>query len=126
MKRRESNMRKYLIEGSCDGQLFAETIEASSDEQAEQMAVARLCKAWGEFHGPQTTLDDLGDSASVREYEAADYAADAAPDLLAFVEQVGRMQTTVEADGADLGNDEAMNGLIQKARTLAAAARGEI
>lgn len=75
-------MPKYLIEGSCDGGLFGETIEANSQADAEAFAIERLCEAWGEEFGPDTTLDDLGDCAVVTEYSAADYARDAAPDLI--------------------------------------------
>jgi len=79
----------------------------------------------GEEYGPDTTLDDLGDSAVVSEYSADDYARDAAAEMLAFIDQIGRLQTTDEAGPIDLGNDQAMNGLIARARQLASAARGE-
>lgn len=92
-------MKKFLIEGACDGGLFAETVEAESLADAEAFAIERLCEAWGETYGPDTTLDDLGDHASVREYSADDYARDAAQDLLAFIDQISRMKTTSEADG---------------------------
>jgi hypothetical protein len=41
-------MKRYLIEGSCDGNLFTETIDAENQEQAEALAVERLKEAWGE------------------------------------------------------------------------------
>lgn len=71
-------MPKYLIEGSEDGGLFAETIEADNDEDAEKQAIARLCEAWGHTQTDDTTLDDLGDSASVTEYSHDDYVRDEA------------------------------------------------
>ena len=76
-------MPRYLIEGSCDGSQFAEAIDANSQEDAEALAIERLCEAWGEEYGPNTTLDDLGDAASVTEYSPADYAREAAADMLA-------------------------------------------
>ena len=118
-------MRKFLIEGCCDGSLFSETVEAQSLEDAEAFAIERLCEAWGEDYGPHTTLDDLGDAASVTEYAAEDYARDAAAEMLAFVEQISRMTSATEADRQDLDNDLAMDGLIVRARALAAKARGE-
>jgi hypothetical protein len=116
-----NEMPRYLIEGSCDGSLFAESIEAPNREEAEAAAVERLCEAWGESG---ETLDDLGDCAMVSEYSADDYARDAGPELLAFVQQIARMCTTTEAKGVDLGNDDAMDGLITRARKLSAVAEG--
>lgn len=118
-------MKKFLIEGACDGGLFSETIEANSLADAEAFAIERLCEAWGETYGPDTTLDDLGDHASVREFDAEDYMRDAADEMLKFVDQISRMQLTGEAPETDLGNDEAMDDLIRRARALAATARGE-
>ena len=114
-------MPRYLIEGSCDGGLFAEAIDASSMEEAEALAVARLCEAWGE-EGEE--LSDLGDAANVREYEADDYARDAAGEMLAFVSQVARMSNQTEAEGQDMDNDLALDGLINMARKLEAYATG--
>lgn len=74
-------MRKYLIEGSCDGSMFAETVEAQSLGDAEACAIERLCEAWGETYGPDTELGDLGDAACVTEYTPEDYIRDAAPEL---------------------------------------------
>lgn len=76
-------MPKYLIEGSEDGGLFAETIEALTQEDAIDAAIDRLCEAWGYTREDDTTLDDLGDAASVTEYGPDDYARDAAPAMLA-------------------------------------------
>lgn len=90
-------MPKYLIEGSCDGGLFAETIEADNREEAERFAVERLCEAWGE-EGEE--LSDLGDSASVREYDADDYARDAAPELLKASRGVIKWLAKALNDGA--------------------------
>ncbi len=39
-------------------------------------------------------------------------------DMAGLIGTIGRMKTTDEAEGMDLGNDEAMNGLILSARTL--------
>lgn len=50
--------------------------------------------------------------------------ADAAPELLAFIAQIARMISTDEADGFDLDNDAAMDGLIARARNLQAKAEG--
>lgn len=114
-------MRKFLIEGSCDGGLFSETIEAQTHGDAEAFAIERLCEAWGQDFTEDTTLWDLGDAASVSEYSPEDYARDAAPALLAFVSQVARMTTTMEAHGdpeCDDLNDLALNGLILMARKL--------
>jgi len=79
-------MRKFLIEGSCDGAMFAETVEAQTMEDAEAFAIERLCEAWGETYGPDTELSDLGDAACVTEYTADDYARDAAPEMVATLE----------------------------------------
>jgi hypothetical protein len=113
-------MKRYLIEGSCDGGLFAESVDALTLEDAEAFAVERLCEAWGVDFDEDTTLNDLGDAASVREYTRADCAKDAAETLLAFVEQISRMTTQAEADGRDLDNDTAVDGLIARARTILA------
>lgn len=78
-------MPKYLIEGCEDGGLFAETIEAATQEEAEAAAVERLCEAWGNTYGPDVSLDDLGDCAVVTEYSADDYLRDAAPAMLAML-----------------------------------------
>lgn len=44
-----------------------------------------------------------------------------------LVNQIARMQTTGEADGVDLDNDLAMDGIIRRARQInATAAEGEI
>ena len=44
-----------------------------------------------------------------------------------LVNQIARMQTTDEADGVDLDNDLAMDGIIRRARQInATAAEGEI
>lgn len=91
-------MPKYLIEGSCDGGLFGETIEANSQADAEAFAIERLCEAWGEEYGPDTTLDDLGDCAMVTEYTADDYARDAAPAMLALLREVASITTDDEGD----------------------------
>ncbi len=124
-------MPKYLIEGSCDGGLFAETIEAVDDDAAEDQAIDRLCEAWGHTRIRDNTKDfatdlsDLGDSASVRKYDADDYARDAASDMLALLQ-------SVEDDwGENFDGDEPMNGgdccewlcqFIEKARAVRAAA----
>ena len=83
-------MTKFLIQGSCNGEFFSETVEAPDGETAEDLAIERLCEAWGherERDGElPTTLDDLGDAASVSEYTAEDYARDAAPRLLAALQ----------------------------------------
>lgn len=81
-------MPRYLIEGSSDGSLFSETVDANSKEDAEAFAIERLCEAWGETYGPDTTLDDLGDAASVTEYTPEDYARDAAPQLLSSLRKI--------------------------------------
>jgi hypothetical protein len=72
-------MPKFLVEGSCDGDLFTETIVAIDEAEAEVLAAARLREAWGE-DGEE--LDDLGDAASVRPYELEDYAHDEALEML--------------------------------------------
>ena len=117
-------MPRYLIEGSCDGALFAEAIDANSQEDAEAFAIERLCEAWGEEYGPDTTLDDLGDSATVREYSRSDYARDAADEMLSLIEQIARMKNQAEADGQDLGNDLTMDGLIARSRAIVAKMEG--
>jgi len=121
-----TGLRKFLIEGSEDGGLFAETIEAESQEQAEDMAIDRLCEAWGHVRDAETGLWDLGDCARVTEYTAEDYARDAAPDMLAFVEMIGRMTLASEGEG-DMSEDieSLLDSLIERARKLAATARGE-
>lgn len=43
----------------------------------------------------------------------------AAPAMRSLVDQIARMTTTDEADGQDLDNDQAMNGLIRRARAIA-------
>ncbi|MGA1853013.1 hypothetical protein VH570_19455 [Sphingobium sp. HT1-2] len=78
-------MKRFLIEGSCDGALFAETVDAMTKEDAEAFAIERLCEAWGETYGPDTTLDDLGDAATVTEYSAERYARDYAMEMLAVI-----------------------------------------
>lgn len=72
---------RYLIEGSKDGGLFAEAIEAIDEEDAERQAIERLCEAWGYDPADIDDLGDLGDASSVRAYCPEDYMRDAAPDL---------------------------------------------
>ena len=59
--------------------------------------------------GAQRLLDELK--------EPKDYQGHPVQAMAAFVRQVARMKTTDEAD-EDLGNDEAMNGLIRSARAI--------
>lgn len=118
-------MAKFLIEGSCDGALFSEAIKAPSVHIAESMAIDRLCEAWGVERDDDTELEDLGDCASVREYDADDYARDAAGDMLAalrtilpFISQEveGRKHGGNNEDWADLEAAEAsVIGAIRKA-----------
>jgi len=81
-------MPLYLIEGSKDGDMFAETIEADTMEEAEALAVERLKEAWGEDEAEE--LSDLGDAALVTEYGPDDYARDAAPELLVALKEMRR------------------------------------
>lgn len=78
-------LRKYLVEGSADGSLFGETVEARTMEEAESLAIDLLCEAWGDTRTADTTLDDLGDSAMVTEYSADMYARDMASEMLALI-----------------------------------------
>ena len=119
-------MPKYLIEGSCDGSLFAETIEANSQTEVEALAIERLCEAWGETYSPDTTLDDLGDCATLREYTADDYTRDAAPALLAALRDLmGHAKETSAFDDARAGEDPGMLLAVRNAETAIAAATGE-
>lgn len=59
--------------------------------------------------GAQRLLDELKEPRA--------YQGHSVQDMTAFVRQVARMKTTDEAD-EDLGNDEAMNGLIRSARAI--------
>lgn len=79
-------MKRYLIEGCCDGGLFAETVDAESQEQAEALALERLKEVWREPDAE--SLDDLGDCATVREYSPDEYARDAGPELLDILQQL--------------------------------------
>jgi hypothetical protein len=81
-------MPKYLIEGACDGDLFRETIVARSQEEAEALAIARLCEAWGDDPADVESLYDLGDAADVTEYSPDDYARDEAPAMLELLHLV--------------------------------------
>lgn len=116
-------MRKFLIEGSSDGSLFSETVEAQTTEDAEAFAIERLCEAWGETYGPDTTLGDFGDAASVREYDADDYARDAAPELYKALQnaiEALAMATPITQHGAACHSAAMLNG-----RAVLAKARGE-
>lgn len=75
-------MPLFMIEGSKDGGLFAEAIAADNLEQAEALAVYRLCEAWGET-GEE--LSDLGDAANVYEFGPTEYARHAADEMLAVL-----------------------------------------
>ncbi|WP_031293677.1 hypothetical protein [Sphingobium sp. HDIP04] len=119
-------MPRFLIEGSSDGSLFAETIDANSKEDAEAFAIERLCEAWGETYGPDTTLDDLGDAASVTEYSPDDYARDAAPGMLAILREI--MTVTLDQDG-DLilfADDDGTNSWADRIAAIIAAATGSV
>ncbi len=113
-------MKRYLIEGSCDGNLFTETIDAENQEQAEALAVERLKEAWGEPDAE--CLDDLGDCATVREYGPDDYMRDAAPDLLAALESATEWLSLI-TESNDL-NDDDRERLASYAAAIAKA-RGE-
>lgn len=119
-------MPKYLIEGSCDGSMFAESIVADTKEEAEAFAIERLCEAWGEEHEPDTTLDDLGDCANVTEYGPEDYAREAAGDMLESLQALVRQLVETSAyDDALNGNDPGLLADVAKAQIVIAAARGE-
>jgi hypothetical protein len=75
-------MPRYMIEGAKDGELFAEAIDAPDMEAATEKAIWRLCEAWRENTVEIEELSDLGDAASVREFEPEDYAREAAQDML--------------------------------------------
>lgn len=102
-------MPKFLIEGSCDGSIFAETVEAATQEEAEAFAIERLCEAWGEEYGPDTTLDDLGDSAMVSPYTADDYARDAGPGLLQALKLAVSKLEAIEPAARSLGQERAIS-----------------
>lgn len=104
-------MPRFLIEGSSDGSIFAETIEAATQDEAEALAIARLCEAWGE---EGETLDDLGDCAMVSPYSADDYARDAGPELL---ENARYFDGVYEYDINALADDEPVE-LVVTAKAL--------
>lgn len=64
------------------------------------------------------------EGVSIEQGNADGWLIAAAPDLLAFAAQVARMKTQAEADGLDMGNDLAMDGLIGLARAAIAKAEG--
>ena len=96
-------MKRYLIEGCCDGGLFAETVDAESQEQAEELALERLKEAWREPDAE--SLDDLGDCATVREYSPDEYARVAGGECLAGAGAAageGRHPLSGESAGGDI------------------------
>lgn len=74
-------MRRFLIDGARDGMLFAESVDASSQAEAEAKALDRLCQAWGLERADYDTLDDMDVIATVRPYMPSDYARDAALEM---------------------------------------------
>lgn len=117
-------MAKYLIEGSCDGSLFSETIEANSADEAEALAIQRLCEAWGEDYGPDVELSDLGDCASVTEYTAEDYARDAAPAMLEALREL-RGAADAYAEHGKQRHYTALQTALGRAGNAIAAATGQ-
>lgn len=72
---------KYLVEGCCDGNMFAEAISATSPADAERQAINLLCAAWRIDQADVDGLDDLGDVATVRPFMPSDYARHAALEM---------------------------------------------
>lgn len=58
------------------------------------------------------------------EHDANAILIAAAPELFQLIDQISRFATTDEEPGKDLGNDEAMDGLIARSRELIARAEG--
>lgn len=123
-------MPRYLIEGSSDGSLFAEAIDAVDEEEAEAIAIERLCEAWGHEYSAEVELYELGDSAMVTPYGPEDYAREAAADMLALLKDAlpliadeveTRKESGMPAYYADLEKiEERMVAVIAKAEGRAA------
>lgn len=121
-------MPRYLIEACADGSLFAESIDAPDMEAAEAGAVKRLIEADYGYPG-DTDLADIGDYASVTEYQPVDYAKDEAMRMLELLRSVAEVIDTTDPEHdsfLDSGSDtiQCLCEIEQAIRSTIAKAEG--
>lgn len=111
-------------------------IAAATGPSGELPGWLRVAES-GEDKGPSLTLDNMGQefTCTACGREESECSAEPCPDVIedrgeateeqeiaAFqlVAQISRMILTGDADGADLGNDDAMDRIIRRAREIVA------
>lgn len=125
----------YTFDCARDGDIFSSEYICETLDEAWEKAVAEINATWGPLTGEiYETWDDMTadmDGAAIIEHPAvmAPRIPQSEMDALrGLIGQISRMTTQAEAqaDGCeDLGNDEAMDGLIRRARAVAASMGGE-
>lgn len=107
--------KRWAYAAARDGGMLTGYVHADTDAEARRIAMEEA----REYHCPDE------DAAEFDESCLDGFTIEEAPDriagdleALALIGQIARMTLSAEADGVDLGNDLAMDGLIRRARAI--------